>query len=320
MKKNFPPLTNLIDIRVTPKKLISLILLTTNFFKILTSEWCRSSRLKTSCIAYLFSMKLLLPHKVFLLRGNHETRDVNGKFSAAICACTYFFCSRTRVHTNLQRFRIYLKHSFRNPTGWEDHYGQRCFFWQCKDRFGDDVGYRVWNSINDAFDRMPLSAVIDQDIFCVHGGIPRPVTANSDGTYGSRVQDILDVPRVAGINPPLQFEDERHQQVASDCIWSDPASDDQELNSVDPDSGYGESLRGGGAICFGHKAVKDFLSQHSFSYIMVRIHCCFVCIFIFLSTNTKLTHTVFCTACARGPCRWCRCQQGGEGFHYLFYF
>ncbi len=32
------------------------------------------------CIAYLFSMKLLLPHKVFLLRGNHETRDVNGKY------------------------------------------------------------------------------------------------------------------------------------------------------------------------------------------------------------------------------------------------
>jgi archaellum component FlaC len=27
------------------------------------------------CIAYLFAMKLLMPHKVFLLRGNHETRD-----------------------------------------------------------------------------------------------------------------------------------------------------------------------------------------------------------------------------------------------------
>jgi len=41
------------------------------------------------------------------------------------------------------------------------------------------------------------------------------------------------------------------------------------MNSVDPQSGYGESLRGGGAICFGHKAVKEFLSQHGFSYIMV---------------------------------------------------
>ena len=30
------------------------------------------------CVAYLFVMKLTLPHKVYLLRGNHETRDVNG--------------------------------------------------------------------------------------------------------------------------------------------------------------------------------------------------------------------------------------------------
>lgn len=38
--------------------------------------------------------------------------------------------------------------------------------------------------------------------------------------------------------------------------------------SVDRDSGYGESLRGGGAICFGHKAVTNFLQQQGFSYIM----------------------------------------------------
>mmetsp|Transcript_10520 Transcript_10520/g.15845 ORF Transcript_10520/g.15845 Transcript_10520/m.15845 type:complete len:451 (-) Transcript_10520:1134-2486(-) len=182
------------------------------------------------CIAYLFSMKLLMPHKVFLLRGNHETRDVNG---------------------------------------WEEHYGMRSFLWQCRDRFGDTLGYKVWDQINSAFDRMPLAAVIDQDIFCVHGGIPRPLELE-DGSVVSRIQEILNVPRVAGINPPYEHENEHYQQVASDCIWSDPASEEQEQTSVDPESGYGESLRGGGAICFGHKAVKDFLEQHNFSYIMVR--------------------------------------------------
>ena len=37
---------------------------------------------------------------------------------------------------------------------------------------------------------------------------------------------------------------------------------------MDPDTGFGESRRGGGAICFGNKAVSNFLQQHDFSYIM----------------------------------------------------
>lgn len=180
-----------------------------------------------SCLevtAYLLAMKLTLPHKVFLLRGNHETRDVNG---------------------------------------WEEHYGERSFIYQCRSRFGDDIGYRVWEACNQVFDRLPLSGVVDQDIFCVHGGIPRPL-----GKDTTRIQDILNVPKVAGINPPYEHEDDVYQQVASDCIWSDPASEEQEMHSVDHETGFGESLRGGGAICFGNKAITDFLQQQGFSYIM----------------------------------------------------
>jgi len=173
-------------------------------------------------VAYLMAMKVSLPHKVHLLRGNHETRDVNG---------------------------------------WEEHYGARSFISQCQ-RFGPELGYRVWEECNQVFDRLPLAAVIDQEIFCVHGGLPRGVSNNT------QVEDVLAVSSVAGINPPYEHEGDAHQQVASDCIWSDPASEEQERDGVDPSSGFGESLRGGGAICFGNRAVTNFLASHGFSYIL----------------------------------------------------
>lgn len=52
-----------------------------------------------------------------------------------------------------------------------------------QDRFGDELGEEVWEGCNAVFDRLPLASVIDHDIFCVHGGIPRPLPEST-----SRVQ------------------------------------------------------------------------------------------------------------------------------------
>lgn len=173
------------------------------------------------CIAYLFAQKLIVPTKLYLLRGNHETRGVNG---------------------------------------WEEHYGDGSFLGQCKLRFGVELGEQVWEVVNCAFDCMPLAAVIDNDIFCVHGGVPRPI-GNSN-----RIADINSVPAVSGIDPEYEHETPESMQIASDCLWADPAPEDME-DELD-EHGYGESPRGGDAVCFGNRAIDIFFQQHNFSYIM----------------------------------------------------
>ena len=94
-------------------------------------------------VAYLFAQKVQVPEKIFLLRGNHETRAVNG---------------------------------------WEEYYRGGSFLWQCKKRFGNTKGTQVWDICNQVFDRMPFAAIVDKSVFCVHGGIPRPtgVTPEED--------------------------------------------------------------------------------------------------------------------------------------------
>ena len=99
------------------------------------------------CIAYLLGLKLLFPKKIYLIRGNHETRDVNG---------------------------------------WVEHYGEKCFLAQCEERFGMSKGKNVWERCNQVFDRLPLSAVIDNEIFCIHGGIPRPHIVIEDGKVSNK--------------------------------------------------------------------------------------------------------------------------------------
>ena len=154
------------------------------------------------------------------------------------------------------------------------HYGDRSFLWQCKHRFGDELGPVVWEGVNACFDRLPLCAVIDDEICCVHGGMPRrpppgPRPFCADADQKTRLELLDMVPHVITINPPDNSIDADLQQMASECLWSDPAVEEQEpdLN----DTGFGESLRGGGTVCFGHAAIKAFLEETGCAFI-VRAH------------------------------------------------
>lgn len=97
-------------------------------------------------------------------------------------------------------------------NGWEQHYQEKSFLFQCKDRFGVEMGETLWEEVNQAFDRLPLSAIIDHEIFCIHGGIPRPII-DEDEPDTTEVQTIMALPNIISIMPPYDHEEDWMRQV-----------------------------------------------------------------------------------------------------------
>jgi hypothetical protein len=67
------------------------------------------------------------------------------------------------------------------PCNSDERYGDGSFLQQCKDAFGccagaDELSHRLFDRINRAFDCMPVAAVIAEQLFCCHGGIPHTDT------------------------------------------------------------------------------------------------------------------------------------------------
>ena len=113
------------------------------------------------------------------------------------------------------------------------------FYDECNKKFGT---MNVWRYCSDLFDYMTLSAVIDDKILCIHGGIS-PKILNLD--------DIRSI--------------DRRQEVPQegpmcDIMWSDP----------EDIKGFKVSPRGAGFI-FGESAVDEFLQKNNLKYI-VRAH------------------------------------------------
>lgn len=159
-------------------------------------------------IAYLLAQKVKNRKKIFLLRGNHETRKVQ------------------KEHTFLQ---------------------------ECTSKF--DAGTEIWELINDVFDRMPLAAVIDDQVFCCHGGIPLPSQC-----------EVLD--DINQISCPLTNPGD--SKLAWALLWNDP----QKVGSVrgKPSSdGFSKNIRRKTGHTFDKNALNSFIEKHKLSYV-VRSH------------------------------------------------
>ena len=141
-------------------------------------------------VSLLLALKLKYPNRIFLLRGNHESRQ--------ICFQYGFYEEITRKYGNA------------NP----------------------------WRYFNDLFDYMPIAAIIEGKIFCVHGGLSPLVSTVDQIRLINRKQEIP------------------HEGAFCDLMWSDP----------DEIEAWVISQRGAGYI-FGWKVVDEFNRINNLSLI-----------------------------------------------------
>jgi diadenosine tetraphosphatase ApaH/serine/threonine PP2A family protein phosphatase len=83
---------------------------------------------------------------------------------------------------------------------------------ECLERLGDEDGIWVWKRINALFNWLPLAALIEGKILCMHGGIGRCI---------NRIEQIAELERPITMEVSLQRLQHAASGVsaASDSEW-----------------------------------------------------------------------------------------------------
>ena len=82
-----------------------------------------------------------------------------------------------------------------------------------KSKYGVDRGTRVWRLANSVFDYLPFAATIDDVIFCVHGGIPRPLSPTE-----TALESINNIPCPTSVK---SVKGDRKSVIVSDYVMID---------------------------------------------------------------------------------------------------
>ena len=176
----------------------------------------------------LFSIGGHPPEQNFLFLGDYVDR---GFYSTE----TFFLLLALKVRYPTKMYLIRGNHESGQVT---QDYG-----------FKEEVERKYQNEPNmydlclEAFNALPLAAIIDNEIFCVHGGLSKDLV---------NIQQIEEIDR--NMEPP-------EYGLFSDILWSDPD---------DKVTGYQESQRGAGYI-FGGDACEKFLNDNGLKF-MCRAH------------------------------------------------
>lgn len=156
------------------------------------------------CVCLLFSLKIRYPNHIFLLRGNHESENLNRSYG----------------------FRDEIRNKY--------------------------CSSKIWKAILKCFNCLPISALIDNSIFCCHGGL-------SPLLLDPKVQSLKEV--INSIERPCEVA---LYGLICDLLWSDPA---EVVNDDSPPNGWEENERGC-SWTFGYDIVESFLEKFDLDLII----------------------------------------------------
>ena len=161
----------------------------------------------------IFKIGGKIPDKKYLFLGDYVDRGYN-----SVETLEYLFCLKLKYPDYITLLRG--NHESRQICF---SYG---FYEEVTRKYGNA---NPWKFFNQVFDYLPLAAIIEGKIFCVHGGLSPKICYIDQIRLINRVQEIP------------------HEGPFSDLMWSDP-------DEVD---GWQISSRGAGFL-FGDKVVDEF--------------------------------------------------------------
>jgi len=140
------------------------------------------------------------------------------------------------------------------------------FYQECMDKFGAAAGEKIFEAFNSTFDTLPICGLIDESIYCAHGGIP---------SCAQKVEQVLTVPC------PL-VDPDNDSEIAMEILWNDPMTDQEyhdlvrnneeaKVSVTKVQQGFLSNTKRGTAMYYSEKALKDYLDSNSLSHV-IRAH------------------------------------------------